>query len=421
MKTAWLALLVLVAGCATQPGSAGSDVPAEPAPLLLISIDGMRNDYLQRGLTPHLQAMINDGVHAQWMNPSYPSLTFPNHYTIVTGLRPDHHGIINNTMLDAELGDFSLGNREAVGDGRWWSGEPIWVGAEKAGLPTATMFWPGSEAAIQGVRPRYWFQYDKQVTPRQRVQQTLDWLAMPATTRPRLITLYLDDVDTQGHAHGPDSAQVDAAITDVDDAIGQLTRTLQQRGQLDQVNIIVVSDHGMAATAIDRTIAIEDLVPPTDATAISTGQVIGLTPLPGHEQATARQLLAPHPHLRCWRAHDLPARWHAGTHPRVPPFVCQADEGWLVYHREMIEQKRAAGWRGGGSHGYDPDLASMRAIFIAHGPAFRHDATLPPFDNVDVYPLLARLIGITPASNDGNPRTLLPALRDGGNTDSIQH
>lgn len=419
LKTAWLALLLLAAGCASHPAS--TDAPNDTVPLLLISIDGMRSDYLQRGLSPHLQAMIEGGVHAQWMNPSYPSLTFPNHYTLVTGLRPDHHGIINNTMLDAELGAFSLDNRDAVGDGRWWSGEPIWVGAEKAGLPTATMFWPGSEAQIQGVRPHYWFRYDKNFAPQQRVRQVLDWLAMPASTRPRLITLYFEDVDTQGHEHGPDSPQVDAAITEVDDAIGQLTQVLQQRGQLDKVNIIVVSDHGMANTSIERTIAVEDLVPASDAKAISTGQVVGLTPLPGREQATAEQLLSAHAHVQCWRAHELPERWHAGSHPRVPPFVCQADEGWLLYSRAVIEQKRQAGWTGGGSHGYDPDLVSMRAIFIAQGPAFRENASLAPFDNVDVYPLLARLLGIEPARNDGDPRILLPALKDSATSSTTAH
>ena len=204
---------------ATAPATAPATATAAH-PLLLISLDGVNPQYLGRGDTPNLDRLAAEGVQAQWMNPSYPSLTFPNHYTVVTGLRPDHHGIVHNTMQDAELGRFWLANREAVGDGRWWGGEPIWVGAEKAGLATATLSWPGSEAAIQGVRPQRWLPFDAQRPIAARVDTVAGWLTGPEVTRPRLATLYFEHVDTAGHEHGPDSPQRHQALREVDAGVG---------------------------------------------------------------------------------------------------------------------------------------------------------------------------------------------------------
>jgi predicted AlkP superfamily pyrophosphatase or phosphodiesterase len=412
LRGAWLALLLLLSACATAPSHPVSNSSVEPpVPLLLISLDGVRPDYLQPGTTPHLSRLAGEGVHAQWMNPSYPSLTFPNHYTLVTGLRPDHHGIVNNTMWDEHLGDFALSNREAVGDARWWSGEPIWVSAEKAGIRTATLFWPGSEAAVQGVRPWQWRKFDTKISIDQRVDQILEWLSLPAAERPRLVTLYFEHVDGAGHDGGPDSAKVTDALRQVDAGIGKLMAGLQARGLADRINMVVVSDHGMTATSPQRTAIVEDLISADDARAVSTGQVVGFAPNPGREAVAEQTLLGKHGAVECWRKQDMPARWHYGTHPRIPPIVCQADEGWLLIKRATYEKGVSVGWRGGGAHGYDPALPSMRAIFIAHGPAFRERMTIPGFDNVDVYPLLARLVGVPPAANDGDAQTLLPILK----------
>lgn len=405
VRVAWLACLLLLAACATPPRSA----TRTSDPVLLISIDGLRADYLQRGLTPNLSRIASEGVRAEWMNPSYPSLTFPNHYAIVTGLRPDHHGIVHNNMSDAELGTFKLSDREAVGDARWWGGEPIWIGAMKSGQRAATLFWPGSEAPIGGMHPTYWKNYDEKVSYDARVDQVLAWLSEPAATRPRVVTLYFDHVDHAGHDHGPDSAEVRDALVEADRAIGRLLDGLASRGLGDRVNLIVVSDHGMATVAPDHVIAIEDMVSTEEAKVVSVGQVIGIAPNPGFEAQAERKLLGAHPHYDCWRKGELPARWRYGTHPRVPPILCQMHEGWDALPRSAAVKRKQGGPRG--SHGYDPALPSMHAIFIAHGPAFRRGVVLPAFDNVDVYPLLARLTGVTPAPNDGNPKTLLPALK----------
>ena len=403
-----LFLAILLAGCASTQRQASNG--GAPDPVLLVSIDGFRADYLEPGLTPHLSRIAAEGVRAQWMNPSYPSLTFPNHYSIATGLRPDHHGIVHNAMHDAGLGDFSLSDRDAVADGRWWGGEPIWATAQKSGLRSATMYWPGSEAEIGGMRPTQWRPFDKDVDADARVDQVLAWLDQPPTTRPALVTLYFDMVDSAAHANGPDSAQAHAALHDVDAAIGRLLDGLATRELLDRVNLVVVSDHGMATVAPGHAVALEDMVDVDQAKVVSDGQVVGIAPNPGHEDAVAANLLGTHDRYDCWRKGELPARWHYGSHPRIPAIICQMHEGWNARRREDIARHSREHARG--SHGYDPALPSMRALFIARGPAFRQGATIPAFDNVDVYPLLARLLHVAPAPNDGDIAPLLPALRD---------
>ncbi len=408
-----LAASLALAGCASVPSTppVASTTPgtAAVAPkLLLVSIDGLRADMLDRGITPNLSRIVDGGVRARWMTPSYPSLTFPNHYTLVTGLRPDHHGIIHNSMHADDLGTFRLSRPEAVTDARWWGGEPIWVGAEKAGVRTATWSWPGSEAAIQGIRPSQWRVYDGTVPLDERVDQVLGWISRSDAQAPRLVTLYMEQVDHAGHDNGPESPEYTAAVVAVDAAVGRLLDGLHARGLDQTTNVIVVSDHGMAGVPEGHTIAVEDMVDPSIAKDVSVGQSIGFAPRPGQQAAAEKILLGAHPHYDCWTRQTLPARWVYGRNPRVPPIVCQMHEGWNALSRASIA-KRMPGNRG--SHGYDNALPSMRAVFIARGPSFKQGQVLPGFDNVDVYPLLARLLGIPAAPNDGNAQTLLPALR----------
>ena len=393
---------LLVGACATTTRS------NETPPVLLVSIDAFRADFLDRGLTPNLSRLAHEGVRGS-MRPSYPSLTFPNHYSIVTGLRPDRHGVVHNNMRDPVLGAFRAAREESASDGRWWNGGvPLWVSAARAGLPTAAMFWPGTQAEIHGVRPAQWRVYDEAVSGDARVDQVLAWLSQPAATRPRFATLYFEAVDETGHDFGPDSREMDATLAAVDASIGRLRDGLARRGLLDKMNLVIVSDHGLAEVAPGHVVAIEDMVDGGDVAVHSTGQSVGFAPRPGHEAAAEQRLLGRHDHYACWRKSDLPARWHYGTHPRVPPIVCQMDEGWDAIHRaEIAKRPRHAR----GSHGFDPELPSMRALFIAHGPAFRAGAQLPVFDNVDVYPLLARLVGVEAEPGDGDIAPLLPALR----------
>lgn len=399
-------LTLLLAGCAAAPPRA-----AGAGPLILISIDGFRADYFDRGRTPTLTRLARDGVRAQAMRPAFPSLTFPNHYTLVTGLVPDHHGIVHNRMDDPISGAHYIYNDpKTTSDPTWWGGEPLWVGAERQGVRTATMFWPGSDVAISGVRPSRWLRYDGRVTATQRVDKVLEWLDQPASRRPRFVTLYFDQVDHAGHDGGPDSAAVDAAIAKIDIALRRLLDGLAARGLRETTNLVIVSDHGQAPAGIDKLIFLDDLMDPNVAGATVYGVIAGFRPKPEHEARVAATLLAPHEHMQCWRKQDVPSRFHYGTNARIPPLLCLADVGWMITTHAYLAQRKKPLSKG--DHGYDIDAPEMRALFVAHGPAFRRGLVVPEFDNVNVYPLLARVLGIAPAPNDGDAAVTAPMLGD---------
>ncbi|MBU1378150.1 MAG: ectonucleotide pyrophosphatase/phosphodiesterase [Alphaproteobacteria bacterium] len=399
----WLTLcwtVLVLAACATSPP------PSKPQPLtILVSIDGFRPDYLDRGVTPVLSGLAADGARAS-MRPSFPTKTFPNHYALVTGLRPDRNGVVENNMEDPAIPGvtFKMSNAQEVRDGRWWNeGEPIWVAAERAGIVSATMFWPGSEAAIRGVRPSFTRAFDQSVSADARVDQVLAWLDLPAARRPRLVTLYFDDVDTAGHDFGPDSAELNAAAAKVDAAMGRLQSGLTTRGL--EANVVVVADHGMAPLSDDRRLFLDDILPVGAYRYLATGAFATLYPTPGHEAEVAGALMTPRAHLQCWAKADIPARFHYGRNPRVAPYLCLPDTGWRITTRDDKPSKPERG-----AHGYDNFSPDMAAIFIAQGPAFRRGVIVPTFDNVSVYPLLARLIGVPPAPNDGHLRDVAAAL-----------
>ncbi len=421
---------VMLAGCAypdTPPALAPITAPAPTAladarsgdtraPVtILVSIDGFRPDYLDRGVTPNLGRLRAGGVFAS-MRPSFPSITFPNHWTIVTGLRPDRSGIVGNKMEDpARPGEtFTM----ATDDPFWWSeSSPIWVDAEKAGIRTATMFWPGANVAVGGVlkpdshgaidggtRPEDWQQFNQQVTGTQRVNAVLDWMRRPAAIRPRLVTLYFDTVDSAGHAGGPDSQGVTDAVADVDASIGQLVGGLAALGQ--PANLVIVADHGMAATSSTRVVPLDGIANPADYRVIESGPYASLFAVPGHEAALEARLLAKHDHVQCWRKADIPARFQYGRNPRVPAYLCLAETGWRV---DPTAPKKAFT---SGTHGYDNMAPEMRALFIANGPAFATGRTIPSFDNVDIEPLLRDLISLpAEAGLDGSDAPFQTVMR----------
>lgn len=394
-------IAALLAGCvSSSPATQGARATGGDS-VLLISIDGLSPAALEAGWAPRIDQLGREGVRAAWMTPSYPTLTFPNHYTLVTGLRPGRHGITHNTMEDAALGRFRIADDAATGDARWWNGaEPLWVTAERAGMPTATFFWPGSAAEIRGVRPRRWQLFDDEVPIDRRVDTVIDWMTEPVATRPRLATLYFEQVDEAAHSHGPRSGEARDATRRVDAAIGRLVDTLKTRGALDDVHIVIVSDHGMAEVPATQVLTTESMVDPADARAVSDGQSVGFIPLPGRTARAEAQLLGTHRGYDCWRKGDTPRHWDYRQHPRIPPIVCQMHEGFDALSAERKARRKAGATRG--SHGYDPALASMRAVFVARGPRLRPGTTIGEVDNVDVYPLLARLIGVAPLPNDGD-------------------
>ena len=403
-----LFLTLMLAACATAPAPQDG-APAERT-VLLVSIDGFRADYLDRGITPVLSKLAADGVRAKAMRPSFPTVTFPNHYTLVTGLRPDQHGIINNTMIDPAIpGDvFRLSDRKVLADPRWWNGgEPIWVTAAKAGLPTATLFWPGSEVEIRGHRPGTWLPYDEEMPYAKRVDTVLGWLDRPQGQQPRFITLYFESVDTEGHNGGPDSAAVNKALGDVDAALGQLVGGLAARKLDTRIDLIIVSDHGMAATSDTRAIDLDTFFDRTSVrVAWMSRPYVALEPSPAFTDAQAARLLKRHERFECWKKENIPARLKFGKHPRVPPIFCLADNGWVFTSSSRPERYPLTG----GAHGYDPAHPDMDGLFVAHGPSFRRGGSLPAFDNVDVHPLMMHLLGLGEVSRGAVPDTVRPAL-----------
>lgn len=404
---ALVALALLALACASQPRRATPAAvelgQAEPPTLLLIGLDGFRWDFLSRGATPTLSRLAAEGVHAQRLIPSFPTKTFPNHYTIVTGLRPAEHGLVANNVFDPKTGErFGLSNRAAVADGKWYGGEPIWVTAERAGLRTAPLFWPGSEAEILGVRPSYALPFDSGWSPEERVDRVLAWLDLPHAERPRFLTLYFETVDSSAHRHGPaPSEDLTRALGIVDGAVKRLLDGLERRGSRSNIDLLIVSDHGMAATSADRLIFLDDYVEPALANVIDWTPVLGLWPRDEHRDSVYEALAGAHPNLAVYRRSEIPERFEFSGHERIPPIVGISDEGWNVTSRARHE--RCPTCSDGGNHGYDQRLESMGALLIGHGPSFRSAAALEPVENYHLYNVMCSILGLEPAPNSGDP------------------
>jgi predicted AlkP superfamily pyrophosphatase or phosphodiesterase len=391
------AIALLMSACASQ-GAPAPDGAGQPRPLtILVSIDGFRPDYLTKADAPTMYALSRKGVFApEGMKPSFPSLTFPNHYTLVTGVRPDRSGMVHNTFEAPDIPGvrFSLGNKSAVTDGRFWSqAEPIWITAERAGVKTGTMFWPGSEAEINGLRPSLWTEFNQAMPSAARVDVLLGWLDDPAGG-PGFATLYFDIVDTAGHYYGPDSPEVRASVAEVDAAIARLLAGLEARGLGGKVNLVIVADHGMAPVPPGQTI-VADAEAPGVVRMIAGGAAAGFALVPGKEAEGEALLLKAHPNMTCWRREEIPARYGYGRNPRVAPIVCLAKLGWYISNAESVARRKPSE-RMTGAHGYDPEAPEMAALFLAVGPDIRRGATVRGMVNVDVYPLLVRLIGVEP-------------------------
>jgi predicted AlkP superfamily pyrophosphatase or phosphodiesterase len=400
------AVLVLLLLCLLGAGRGETLLGQNGQPtLILISFDGFRWDYRMLYSPANINRLAAKGVSADLI-PSYPSKTFPNHYTIVTGLYPGNHGIVANSIKDPGTGRrLTMTNSAENRDSMWWGGEPIWVTAHRAGLLTASMFWVGSEAPIEGYRPDIWSPFNNSLSGSARVDRVLSWLDLPADKRPRLLTLYINDVDGAGHADGPGSSAVRTAVRRADGYLGRLLRGLERRHLTDAVNIVIVSDHGMAETSTNRVVILDDYISPDDVEIIDINPTLGLFPKAGREEAVYKALVNAHPRLKIYRKADTPEHWHYRDHPRIPPIVGVVDEGWQVLPRATLNQRLSRGQTGPrGEHGYDPrDAISMRGIFVASGPAFKSGVVLPAFENVHIYDALAQALGLTPAKNDGDP------------------
>jgi len=375
--------------------------------LLLVSFDGFRWDYVEKARTPNLHRLIKEGVRAEALIPSFPTKTFPNHYAIVTGLYPEHNGIIANNIWDPHLQrKFATENRKEVGSSDWWAGEPIWVTAAKAGMKTGVLFWPGSEAAIEGVRPTYWLLHDSKMSHEKRLEAFFGWLDKPQPDRPQFFTLYFQDVDDAGHHYGPGSPEQVAAVEKVDATLGKLLTGLKARGILDKFNIVVVSDHGMISVRPENNIFLEDYVDLASVRVSDWAPVLMING--GNANAELITKLRRMPHVQVYRKEDLPERLHFRDNDRIPPVIAIAEPGWMITTREKLKKREYPAW---GEHGYDNADRDTWGIFIARGPAFKRGLRIPPFANIHIYNALCSSLGLQPAPNDGSPDVLAPALR----------
>ena len=394
-------------------GSGGINRPEhlQKPTLLLVSFDGFRADYLDRFELPNFRRVIASGTRARGMRPVFPTITFPNHYSLVTGLYPGHHGIVENSFFDPVRNQAYSFRSPTVSDGSWYGGEPIWVTAERQGMVAACFFWPGSEADIKGIRPTFWNKYDGTVPNDKRVDTVLEWLRLPPERRPHVITLYFSDVDSASHRNPIAGTGVAGAVTSVDKSLGALLDGLDTLENRDNVLLLLTSDHGMADTAAVRTVQLGDLIDTRGLRPGFSGPVTTLhvSPEAGPSSAVRDRINAKLRSGRAYLRQELPERYHFRNTPRGGDIVIVMDEGWMmatsIINRGLIQQE----W---GEHGWDPDLPSMKAIFLISGPGIRKGATIPEVQNVDVYPLMTELLGLRPAAGlDGRAGRISSLLK----------
>jgi predicted AlkP superfamily pyrophosphatase or phosphodiesterase len=365
--------------------------------VVMVSFDGFRWDYTDHYQTPQFDRMASEGVRVERMIPSFPTKTFPNHYTLATGLTPDHHGIINNNFYAPDLGRiYRMGDREVVADPRSYFGEPIWVTAEKQGVRSASFYWVGSEAPIEGIHPSYWKSYDESVPYLDRIDQVIRWLELPELERPHLVLLYFEEPDGVGHDYGPVHDSTGAMVRRLDAILGHLRGELDRLEFSDQINLIVLSDHGMGATSPDRYVNLNDYLKEGWTQSIFGGNpVYMIDPAEGFADSITLALDTLEG-LSAWQKEEIPPHLQFGQSPRFPGILVVADSLWSIGLRPE------PGRHSSGAHGYDPRFTAMQTIFYGVGPAFRKNYLSPPIRNVDVYDMVAMLLGINPAPGDGD-------------------
>ena len=408
--------IALVWACSlfvTGSGFAQAPIKDLKPTVILISLDGFRYDYVDKYAPPELSRLAKEGVRAKWMIPSFPTKTFPNHYTIATGLYPEHHGIVeNNVFAFGEV--FKIDDVRQVQDPRWWLGEPIWVTAEKQGQHTSSYFFPGTEAKIGGFQPDSWRTYNGKVPNDMRVDKLLATLDQPADTRPTMLTLYFSDTDDAGHEFGPDSEETKYAAWNVDRNVARLMDGLKHRKIDKKVNVIIVSDHGMAPANQRNVVIMDPALPAGDMERdpLTTGEIWQIFPKVGKTESLMASL-AKLPHTTCWRKSDIPARLNYNDSPRIAPIICSADLDWYMSSQKRYDDnsQKQNFPHIEGHHGYDNKYQQMQATFIAHGPAFKRGYLAEPFANIEVYNVMCKILGLKPVNNDGDLERVKSMLR----------
>lgn len=393
---------ILVSGCCSLLGNKDTEQPY----LVVLSMDGFRWDYTDNAETPNLDKFMATGTRAERMIPSFPTKTFPNHYTLATGLYPDHHGIVLNSFYDPENDRYyAIRDRDAVTDGSFYEGEPIWVTAEKQDVKAASLFWVGSEAEIDGVRPSIWKRYQHNMPYEDRIDTIIAWLEKPAELCPHLIMWYFDEPDGIGHDAGPDSRETQQTVQYLDSLIGVFMNKLSQLEIADEINFIITSDHGMGNISEDKVVMLNAYLDSSWIAEIQGGNPNwNILAAEGFDDEIEAALTGVEG-LSWWRSANVPERLNYGSNPRTLDFTLVADSAWSVFYDEK-------GSYFGGTHGFDNANQDMHTILMASGPAFRDDGFVNPVcRNVSLYPLMCEVLGLSPSKNDGDLREVEQMLK----------
>jgi len=375
--------------------------------IILISADGFRYDYTGKHNAQHLKQLAIAGVEAQALIPSFPSITFPNHYTIVTGMYPSHHGLVGNTIYDPKNNSrYNMGNAKAVTDPIWYGGIPIWTLAEQQQLLSASFYWPGSEAAIGGMLPSYYYAYNEKIPIAERIQTVVNWLSLPAEKRPHIINFYFPEVDHAGHHFGPDAVETEKAVHFVDSAVNALNNAVAKTGL--PVNFIFVSDHGMKAINREEPLRLPIKIDTAELAAAANGTLINLHVKNKKNIKTVYDsIYREAKNFDVYLKSKMPKKYHYGLkddrYNRIGDIVLVAKAPYYFSNNKPNP----------GAHGYDPyEIPEMKATFIAWGPAFKQNISLPAFENIHIYPLLAKILGLHYEHKiDGRERVLKEILK----------
>ncbi|KAA3617247.1 MAG: alkaline phosphatase family protein [Calditrichaeota bacterium] len=353
--------------------------------LILISWDGCRWDYLNRDLTPNVQKLIDNGVRAKSLKPSFPSKTFPNHYTIVTGLYPKNHGIIFNRFTNMQSGNsYRIERDSSIHQDKWYKGETLWVTAKKHGIKSGVVFWPGSETNLK--HPDYFLNYDHNLSHEKRVDQLMEWITYPEEKRPHLLLLYFPDTDDYGHEYGPDSEELNDVVKTLDNTLGDLIKRLKNAGIYEQTNIVLTSDHGMTNLYRENSIDIDSMLTGFDYT--TNGNDPNLTFFADSSQLNQMfEILKKNEkgYTVSWQ-NEIPVELNYFGNQHLGKFSIMAKPGYYLKNKSWGPSK--------GSHGFDNRIKDMHGVFVAHGPAFKNGAEIEVLQNIDIYPLLCKALKI---------------------------
>ncbi len=363
--------------------------------VVMLSLDAFRWDYPTIASTPNINQIAKDGVHAEALIPCYPSKTFPNHYSMATGLHPDKHGIVCNRFLDSTLGFYSIRDRKAVENPAFYGGEPIWLTAEKQGLIAATYFWVGSEAPIGGQYPTYWKLYENKSTFESRIDTIIHWLSLPIEKRPRLIAWYSPEPDASSHSFGSTDARTLKVVENLDSLLGVFLHKVQQLPHANKINILVVSDHGMADVSAETHINLTNYIDRNWFEVITGGNPVYTLQPKKEFREQAISALKAIPNLKVWERHEIPNHYHYGTNQRIQDILIEAEVGYGVGFSSDRE------WYSKAVHGYDSHHPDMSGIFYAFGPNFKKNYKHKAFQNTNLYLIVAHILGLEPAKTDG--------------------